>query len=312
MVSELTSPRVELDRAGLLRSLPLELAAHIRGQEHAVPRICSVFTRGELGFADPARPRGSFLLLGPTGVGKTRTFTVASRHLFGAPPLRFDMSEYQLKSSVEKLIGGPDHDEGLLGRAVGTRTEGTLLFDEMEKAHPNVLDLFLQILEDGRITLASGRTLDLTGFYAGFTSNIGSAEVMRMVSAPFATIERTVLTRARQHLRPELFARITEKIVFGRLEYETQRRICSDLIAIERGRLDRIGHQVEVTPAALEFLVREGYHKHLGARPMRGAVERFIQDAVAARVLAGESGSGFLVVNETRDALMVARSAPAA
>lgn len=307
MVSELIAPRTAPDRAALLRSLPGELATHIRGQAHALPRVCSVFTRGELGFADPARPRGSFLFLGPTGVGKTRTFTVASVHLFGEPPLRFDMSEYQLKSSVEKLIGGAEHDEGLLGRAVGPRTHGTLLFDEMEKAHPNVLDLFLQILEDGRITLASGRTLNLTGFYPGFTSNIGSAEVMRMVSAPFATIERTVLTRARQHLRPELFARITEKVVFGRLEYETQRSICEDLIAIERSRLERLGHQIELTPGALEFLVREGYHKHLGARPMRGAVERFIQDAVAARVLAGESGSGFLVVNEARDALTVAR-----
>lgn len=312
MVSELTAPVGARDRAALLRTLPGELAARVRGQAHALPRICSVFTRGELGFADPARPRGSFLLLGPTGVGKTRSFTVASEHLFGMRPLRFDMSEYQLKTSVEKFIGGPEHDEGLLGRAVGTRREGTLLFDEMEKAHPNILDLFLQILEDGRITLASGRTLDLTGFYPGFTSNIGAAEVMRMVSAPFATIERTVLSRARQQLRPELFARITEKIVFGRLDYETQRTICDDLIAIERNRLRALGHDVEITPAALEFLVREGYHKHLGARPMRGAVERFIQDAVAARVLAGESGSGFLVVNETRDALTLARAGAAA
>ena len=305
MVSDLN---LDADRIARLRTMPTELARLVRGQDHALPRVCSVFTRGELGFADPKRPRGSILLLGPTGVGKTRTFSVASVHLFGEPPLRFDMSEYQLQSSVEKLIGGAAGDDGLLGRAVGGRTHGTLLFDELEKAHPLVLDLFLQILEDGRITLASGRTLNLTGFYPGFTSNIGAAEVMRMLSAPFATIERTVLSRARQQLRPELFARITEKIVFGRLEYETQRVICEDLIALEKQRLRALGHELGLAPEALEFLVREGYHKHFGARPMRAAVERFIQDAVAARVLAGEPGSGCLTLNATRDALVVERA----
>jgi ATP-dependent Clp protease ATP-binding subunit ClpA len=296
MVPKLTA----LDR---LRSLPAELTGRIRGQSQALPRICSVFTRGELGFAAPGRPRGSFLLLGPTGVGKTQTITLASWHLFGAPPLRFDMSEYQLKTSVDKMIGGGSSDGGLLGRAIGTRKQGVLLFDEMEKAHPEILDLFLQMLEDARITLASGHTLDLSGFYPAFTSNLGSAEVMRMVSAPFTTIERTVLSRARQHLRPELFARITEKIVFARLEYPTQRQICEDLVRLETERLRRLGHEVQLAPDAIEFLVREGYHRYLGARPIRDAVERHVQEAVARRVLAGESGSGVLKVIDARDAL---------
>jgi ATP-dependent Clp protease ATP-binding subunit ClpB len=239
-------------------------------------------------------------------VGKTETTNVFTSYLFdGTVPIRFDMSEYQLQKSVDKLIGENAHDPGLLGRALRGVSRGTLLFDEIEKAHGLVLDLFLQILEDGRITLATGETLNLTGFYVVLTSNIGSAEVMRMVSAPFATVERTVLMRVGQQLRPELFVRVTEKIVFARLGYPTQREICEQLIADEGERLRGLGHAIEVGPDAVEFLIREGYHKTLGARPMRGAVERHLQDAVAHSVLAGESSSGRVAVNGARDGLIV-------
>jgi len=239
-------------------------------------------------------------------VGKTETTNVFTSYLFdGTVPIRFDMSEYQLQKSVDKLIGENAHDPGLLGRALRGVSQGTLLFDEIEKAHGLVLDLFLQILEDGRITLATGETLNLTGFYVVLTSNIGSAEVMRMVSAPFATVERTVLMRVGQQLRPELFVRVTEKIVFARLGYPTQREICEQLIADEGERLRGLGNAIEVGPDAVEFLIREGYHKTLGARPMRGAVERHLQDAVAHSILAGESGSGRVAVNGARDGLVV-------
>jgi len=131
-----------------LRSLPAHLAANIQGQDHALPRITSVLTRGELGLANTRRPRGSFLLVGPTGVGKTETTNVFTEYLFGARPIRFDMSEYQLQKSVDRLLGENTADPGLLGRALRGVTRGTLLFDEVEKAHPLVLDLFLQIAED--------------------------------------------------------------------------------------------------------------------------------------------------------------------
>lgn len=305
MVSELISPPAH-PRAPLLAGLAGHLHAHIRGQPEALELIGSVLTRGELGFAHPRRPKGSFLFIGPTGVGKTETVNVFTRYLFaGAAPIRFDLSEYQLQKAVDKLLGENAGDRGLLGRALAGVTSGTLLFDELEKAHPLVLDLFLQVLEDGRITLATGETLDLTGFYVVFTSNIGSREVMGMASPPFASVKRTVLTRAAQQLRPELFGRITEKVVFARLDYATQRVICQQLIATESARLAALGHAVTVDPEAVEFLVREGYHRTLGARPMRGVVERCLQDAVALEVVAGRPGRGRVGVHPARDRLRI-------
>lgn len=303
MVSELTSPPPATER---LRGLGAQLQAQIRGQPEALDIVCSVLTRGELGFAHPSRPKGSFLFIGPTGVGKTETVNVFTAYLFhGARPVRFDMSEYQLQHSVDKLIGAHRRDRGLLGQALANAAGGTLLFDELEKAHPLVLDLFLQMLEDARITLATGETLDLTRFYVVFTSNIGSREVMGMASPPFSSVKRTVLMRASQQLRPELYGRITEKVVFARLDYPTQRAICEQLVARECARLGELGHRITVAPEALEFLIREGHHKTLGARPMRGAVERHLQDAVAAALLAGQPTEGQAVVGPSRDRLIL-------
>lgn len=311
MVSELIARPAVHPRARLLSGLAAHLHARIRGQLEALELVCSVLTRGELGFAHPRRPKGSFLFIGPTGVGKTETVNVFTSYLFsGAAPVRFDMSEYQLQKSVDKLLGENASDRGLLGKALSGVTGGTLLFDELEKAHPLVLDLFLQVLEDGRITLATGETLDLTSFYVVFTSNIGSREVMGMASPPFSSVKRTVLTRAAQQLRPELFGRITEKVVFARLDYATQRIVCEQMIAAECHRLSALGHAITVAPDAVEFLVREGYHRTLGARPMRGSVERRLQDAIAAQILAGGASAGTVTVHPGRDRLALNTTDP--
>lgn len=308
MVSILDSHTVApTERLSRVRGLPEHLESRIRGQPEALALVTSVLTRGELGFANPRRPKGSFLFIGPTGVGKTETANAFTQYLFGYLPIRYDMSEYQLQKSVDKLIGENGDDRGLLGRALAGYSGGTLLFDEIEKAHPLVLDLFLQVLEDGRITLATGETLDLTGFYVVFTSNIGSREVMGMASPPFSSVKRTVLMRASQQLRPELYGRITEKVVFARLDYATQRQICEQLIATEQGRLLLLGHELTLAPGAVEFLIREGYHKTLGARPLRGAIERYVQDAVAGALLAGRPSSGCIDVSSTRDRLEIAQ-----
>ena len=276
-----------------LRRLPDHLREQIKGQDHVMERICSVLRRGELGLASPRRPRGSFLFVGPTGVGKTEITNVFTEYLFdGRKPLRFDMSEYQTHSSVEKLIGEKVGDVGLLGRALAMADTGTLLFDEIEKAHPLVLDLFLQILDDAAITLASGERKNLSGFYVVFTSNIGAAEAMRMRSAPFASVQRTVLSRVNQQLRPELVGRMTEKLVFASLDYEVQRAICMQMVERECARLRGLGMDVEVGPDALEALIREGYHRGLGARPMRAAVERSLQDRVAMQLVMRADASG--------------------
>lgn len=274
-----------------LRCLPAHLRENIRGQDHVIDRICSVLQRGELGLANPHRPRGSFLFVGPTGVGKTEIANVFTAYLFAeSKPLRFDMSEYQNQTSVEKLIGGHPDDAGLLGRALARAECGTLLFDEVEKAHPLVLDLFLQILDDAAITLATGERKHLGGFYIVFTSNIGAAEAMRMQSAPFASIERTVLARVGQQLRPELVGRMTEKLVFNRLPYEVQREICEHMVSREQARLRALGHTVDVGPEDFERLLREGHHKTLGARPMRAAVDHHMQEVISNRMLTQING----------------------
>lgn len=289
-----------------LRGLSAHLHLEIKGQPHVLDRVCSVLTRGELGLANPRRPKGSFLFVGPTGVGKTELTNVFTHYLFsGAAPLRFDMSEYQLQKSVDKLIGENAADGGLIGRALRGVSSGTMLFDEVEKAHPLVLDLFLQILEDARITLATGETLSLHGFYVVFTSNIGSAEAMRMESAPFTSIERTVLSRVNQALRPELVGRVTEKVVFGRLDFATQRAICESMIAAELTRMGALGYHLEVSSSAVEFLIRLGYHKTLGARPMRGVVERCLQEAIATSVLNHRPGSGRIVADTKTEHLVL-------
>lgn len=288
MVSQLTPPHAHVSPALIaqLNGLRPHLADSIKGQAHVTERVCSVLMRGELGMAHPRRPKGSWLFVGPTGVGKTETTKTFTRYLFdGAKPIGFDMSEYQLQNSVEKLIGENRDDPGLFGRAVRGVARGTLLFDEIEKAHPLVLDLLLQILEEGRITLATGEVIDLCGYYVVGTSNIGSEETMRMENAPFASVERTALMRVRERLRPELIGRLNEVLVFARLGYETQREICLQMVANEVSRLRLLGYEIDVTEAVIELLVRQGYHRTLGVRPMRQTVERFLQDIVVQQVL---------------------------
>lgn len=281
-----------------LQRLEAHLRERIRGQNHVLPRIVSVLQRGELGITKPERPKGSFLLLGPTGVGKTEvtlaftSFLLSAQHVF-----RFDMSEYQTQERLPLLLGTSATERGMLAMVYERSRVGTLLFDEIEKAHPLVLDLFLQMLDDASITFASGERKNLGQFYIVFTSNIGSGEVMRMTSAPMATVERTVLSRVGQQLRPELVGRITEKLVFGRLDFDTQREICELMIGRERTRLGGLGFNFEMSDGVVEFLIRKGYHKSLGARPMRSVVERHLQDAIARRLLSCESGSGRLVVD---------------
>ncbi len=308
MVAEVSTPLPSSlpSQAGKLRGLRPHLDANIRGQPHVMERATSVLTRGELGLAHPGRPKGSFLFVGPTGVGKTELTNVFTAYLFeGNKPIRFDMSEYQNQSSVEKLIGQDSDETGLLGRALSGVTQGTLLFDEIEKAHPLVLDLFLQMLDDASITFATGERKNLSRFYTVFTSNIGSSEVMRMTSAPMATVERTVLSRVGQQLRPELVGRITEKLVFGRLGYDTQREICELMIDREKTRLREMGFTLEANGEVVEFLIRCGYHKTLGARPMRSVVERHLQDAIAEGMLSRGSGSGRVVVDRMNECLVL-------
>jgi ATP-dependent Clp protease ATP-binding subunit ClpB len=289
-----------------LQSLEKIMSERIRGQAHVIPRVVSVLQRGELGLTKPTRPRGSFMFLGPTGVGKTEITLTFTDFLFGADKLaRFDMSEYQTQESLGVLLGARLGERGTLGMAYDKSPSGTLLFDEIEKAHPRVLDVFLQILDAARVTMASGDTLDFSNHYIVLTSNIGAAEILHVQHSTQATMERHVLTRAQQSLRPEIFARITEKLVFNRLTYDDQLEIARLLLVNELKFLGQKGCTLMPTEAVLPFLVRRGYHPRLGARPMRDAVEKLLGDAVAEFLLAGKSMGGSLDVNEPLGRLVI-------
>jgi ATP-dependent Clp protease ATP-binding subunit ClpB len=291
-----------------LQQLEKIMSERIRGQAHVIPRVVSVLKRGELGLTKSSRPRGSFMFLGPTGVGKTEVTLTFTEFLFGKDSVaRFDMSEYQTQESLGILLGARLGERGTLGMAYDKSTSGTLLFDEIEKAHPRVLDVFLQILDAARVTMASGDTLDFSNHYIVLTSNIGAAEILHIQHSTQATMERHVLTRAQQSLRPEIFARITEKLVFNRLTYDDQLEIASLLLANELKFLEKKGYTLESTEAVLPFLVRRGYHPRLGARPMRDAVEKLIGDAVSIDLLNGGTGCGQLVVEENGGFLTITK-----
>ena len=291
-----------------LHGLLPHLRQRIRGQDHVLPRIVSLLQRGELGLTKGLRPRGSFLFLGPTGVGKTEVTLAFTDFLLGKDQLfRFDMSEYQNQSSLAVLLGGELGERGTLALARDRSPVGTLLFDEIEKAHPRVMDVFLQILDAARVTMASGETLDLSGFYVVFTSNIASAEIVGLQHSSFSTMERHVLGHAQQSMRPELYARITEKLVFRKLTYDVQLEIAQLLLAHELDFMRGKGHEFVADPSVLPFLVRLGFHPRLGARPMRDAVEKSIGDAVATNLLNGGNSCGTLTVDQSGERLQVTR-----
>jgi ATP-dependent Clp protease ATP-binding subunit ClpB len=284
-MDSLTLSSTQLER---LRHLQAHLSDRIRGQDHVIPSVVSVLHRAEVGLSKTGRPRGSFLFLGPTGVGKTELSIAFSRYLFGNDKLfRFDMSEYQTQESLGVLLGGRIGEVGLLGIARARSATGTLLFDEIEKAHPRVLDLFLQILDAARVTMASGQTLDLSGFYVVFTSNLAAAEILNLQHSSFATMERHVLAKAQQSLRPELYARITEKLVFKRLSYDVQMEIARLHVGRELSFLESKGFDLAVGQAVVSFLMQRGFHPRLGARPLRDTIEKHLRGAVADALLAG-------------------------
>jgi len=306
MMTDMNTTNSDGQKLERLRGLDEVLRREIRGQNQVLPRVVSVVQRGELSLTKPARPRGSFLLLGPTGVGKTETVVVLTKQIFGAEKLfRFDMSEFQTQESLGLLLGARLGESGYLGAMRERAAEGSLLFDEAEKAHPRVLDILLQLLDAARITIATGQTLDFSGFYVWLTSNIGSAELMTLQHSNDATLERHVLSRAQQALRPEIFARITEKLVFNRLSYEHQLEIAEKFLSREIEFLAAQGHKLELDKTVLPFLVRKGFHPKLGARPMRDATEKLLGDALAKNLLAGKDSGGRLQVDESADCLIV-------
>ena len=288
-----------------LLSLTTELKHRIRGQEQVIAPVVSVLQRGELGLTPQGRPKGSFLFLGPTGVGKTKLALEFTDILFGKEHLhQFDMSEFQLNEQIKNLIGDESSYTGRLGETLMAAKQGTLLFDEIEKAHPKIMDIFLQMLDAGRITVGRNQTHDLSNFYIVFTSNLAARDLMEVQNLPQSRLKNYVLEVLNGQLRPELVARINEKLVFQKLSYEVQREIAQLTLDEELARLRLLGYELKSEPEVLEFLVRHGIDKVYGARPMRDTVERLVQGAVAKALLASGKVKGYLCVNDASGELV--------
>jgi ATP-dependent Clp protease ATP-binding subunit ClpB len=289
-----------------LTGLEPYLSSKIKGQCHVIPRVCSVLERGQLGLQPTGKPLGSFLFLGPTGVGKTELTLEFSRYLFGQDSVfRFDMSEFLHLDAVKLFIGDETGSPGRLGKVLSEQRQGVLLFDEIEKAHRLIWDLFLQMLDAACITLADHRAYDLSGFYIVCTSNIGSQQLLRPTRLPFATLERAVLAELHRFFRPELVGRFDEKIVFKPLSPDTQREIGQLAISEELARFRAQGFELTISEPAIEFLVRRGIHRALGARPMRRTVQKFIGDAIRDALKSNASPSGLLAVSSENDHLTI-------
>jgi ATP-dependent Clp protease ATP-binding subunit ClpA len=292
-------------KAERLAGLAGELQREVIGQDHVIGPVAEWVTQGELGLTNPRKPRGSFLFLGPTGVGKTQLAKALARRLPpGADHARFDLSEFQTRESVDVFLGRGAGDDGRFGAELArVPASRVLLFDEFEKAHPQLLDLLLQILDEGRLTVASGRTYDLRSFYITLTSNLGAGVAARMRHNSDSAVERTVLAHARHALRPELFARVDLVGVFRRLDLRVQEKICRYHVDRKLEELRAEGLEVSIDPAAIPFLLGEGFSDLDGARPLERAIRQLINRPVVAAWVAGSAGNGRLTVNGARTGL---------
>ena len=287
-----------------LSGLESFLRQRIRGQDRVLAPIVRSVKRGEWGLTHSHRPRGSFLFLGPTGVGKTESVNCLSEYLFGCDPIRMDMSEFQHPDTFMFFLGAGSDDPGRLGHLLRQNTKGFLLFDEIEKAYRGIFDTFLQILDAARVTDATGRTYDLRDFYIVFTSNIGSERILEASHLPGAAVEDAVEAALYDYMRPEFIGRFEKKLVFMPLSVQTQRQVAMDMIGREVARLAKLGHQLVYGSETVEYVVRKGVHDRLGARPMRGVVEEALQMAIVEQLEAGfNTAKGHLIFDRQTDRL---------
>jgi ATP-dependent Clp protease ATP-binding subunit ClpB len=287
-----------------LTQLEDHLAQRVIGQEEAVRAVSNAVRRARAGLQDPNRPVGSFIFLGPTGVGKTETARALAEFLFDdeRAMVRLDMSEYMEKHAVARLIGAPPgyvgyEEGGQLTEAVRRRPHAVVLFDEIEKAHPEVFNVLLQILDDGRLTDAQGRTVDFRNVVIIMTSNIGSQLILEAAGhGDREGVEREVRAQLHHHFRPEFLNRVDDIVVFRPLGQAELRRIVDLQLHRVAQLAEDLGVHLEVTEDAEAFLAAEGYDPSFGARPLKRAIQRLVQDPLALYLLDEEVPEGTRIV----------------
>ena len=301
---------IEGEREKLLK-LDSILHERVIGQDEAVQAVADAVIRARSGIKDPRRPIGSFLFLGPTGVGKTELAKTLAASLFDSEDnlVRIDMSEYMEKHSVSRLLGAPPcyvgYDEGgQLTEAVRRKPYSVVLFDEIEKAHPDVFHVLLQILDDGRTTDSQGRTVDFKNTVIIMTSNVGAPILLDGITKDGRIMESArdqVMAELRQHFRPELLNRIDDIVLFKPLQAAEVRRIVDLLLVSLRERLADRRITIEVTDAAKTFLGSQGYDPVYGARPLKRFLQRELETRIGRKLIAGDIVDGSVVTVDLLD-----------
>ena len=291
-----------------LLALESALGARVVGQQTAVEAVANAIRRNRAGLSDPNRPIGSFLFLGPTGVGKTELCRTLAAFLFDSDEaiVRLDMSEYMEKHSVARLIGAPPgyvgYDQGgYLTEAVRRRPYSVVLFDEIEKAHPDVFNVLLQVLDDGRLTDGQGRTVDFRNTVIIMTSNLGSHLIQEAPQDDYETMKIKVMEVVAAHFRPEFINRIDETVVFHSLGKEHMAGIAKIQLGRLEKRLAERDLKLDISPAALDQLVEVGYDPTFGARPLKRAIQTHLENPLAQRILAGDFLPGSTVHVDYKD-----------
>jgi ATP-dependent Clp protease ATP-binding subunit ClpB len=298
------SRMLEGERQKLLK-MEERLRQRVIGQEEAITAVANAVHRSRSGLQEPNRPIGSFIFLGPTGVGKTETARALAEFLFDDENamVRIDMSEYMEKHTVARLIGAPPgyvgyEEGGQLSEAVRRRPYSVVLFDEIEKAHHDVFNVLLQVLDDGRLTDGQGRTVDFKNTIIIMTSNIGSLIIQeyfmegKTSAAAKQTMEDKVMAEMKRHFRPEFLNRVDDVIIFRSLDEEELSQIVDIQLDRLRKRLDQQRLTLDVDASAKKLLAREGYDPQFGARPLKRAIQEHLLDPLATKLLEGEFKPG--------------------
>ena len=301
--------KITQDENEKLKNLEKELHKRVVGQDQAIEAVSKSIRRGRVGVKDPNRPIGSFLFLGPTGVGKTETCKALAEVLFGTEDaiIRVDMSEYMESHSTSKLIGSPPgyvgyEEGGYLTKKVKQKPYSIILFDEIEKAHPDVMNMLLQILEDGRLTDSTGRVVNFKNTVIIMTSNVGAKLITESKKLGFSSInpdedkakidyentKKEIMQELKKEFKPEFINRIDEIIVFHKLEDEDLQKIVDLMLENLIKRLEKQGYVIDIDDSVKKYIIKQGTDKNYGARPLRHAIQTIVEDNVTDAILDGK------------------------